>query len=170
MKTEHNEIEHNQIDHVQAEHLQCLIIGAGPAGYTAAIYAARAGLKPVLYTGLVQGGQLTITNDVENYPGFPDGINGPLMMDLFAQQAQRFGTQIRYGMVTHVNFSTLPHITPHRIVIDHTTELTADTVIIATGASAKWLGLPSEKRLTDRAFLPARFVMDSSTVEKRLQL
>lgn len=125
------------------QHVQCLIIGAGPAGYTAAIYAARAGLNPVLYTGLVQGGQLTITNDVENYPGFPDGINGPQMMDLFARQAERFGTEIRYGMVTSVNFSN----PVHQIVIDDTIELTADAVIIATGASAKWLGLPSEKRL-----------------------
>jgi thioredoxin reductase (NADPH) len=138
---------HNQIEHKGTEHLHCLIIGAGPAGYTAAIYAARAGLTPVLYTGLVPGGQLTTTHEVENYPGFPDGINGPRMMDLFAQQARRFGTDIRYGMISRVDFSTTAHITPHQIVIDDTTELTADTVIIATGASAKWLGLPSEKRL-----------------------
>lgn len=124
------------------EHLPCLIIGSGPAGYTAAIYAARANLKPVMYTGLQAGGQLIITNNVENYPGFPDGIMGPELMELFRRQAQRFGTDLRYGQATSVDFST----SPHRVVIDESTQLTADTVIIATGATAKWLGLPSEAR------------------------
>lgn len=125
------------------EHVQCLIIGAGPAGYTAAIYAARANLKPVMYLGNQPGGQLTITNDVENYPGFPDGIMGPEMMELFEKQAKRFETDIRYGEVTHVDFSGHPH----QITVDGKKSLTTDTVIIATGASAKWLGLASETRL-----------------------
>jgi len=125
------------------EHIQCLIIGSGPAGYTAAIYAARANLKPVMYVGLQPGGQLTLTHDVENFPGFPDGIQGPEMMDLFRKQAERFGTDIRYGLVTDVDFGS----TPHRITVDETTQITADAVIIATGASAKWLGIPSEAKL-----------------------
>ncbi len=125
------------------EHIHCLIIGSGPAGYTAAIYAARAGLKPIMYMGLQPGGQLTITNDVENFPGYPDGVMGPEMMEDLKKQAERFGTDIRYGIATKVNFSGRPH----RITIDETIELTADSVIIATGASAKWLGLPSEARL-----------------------
>jgi thioredoxin reductase (NADPH) len=125
------------------EHIHCLIIGSGPAGYTAAIYAARAGLKPVMYMGLQPGGQLTITNDVENFPGYPDGVMGPEMMEDLKKQAERFGTDIRYGIATKVDFSGLPH----KVTIDETIELTADSVIIATGASAKWLGLPSEARL-----------------------
>jgi len=125
------------------EHLQTLIIGAGPAGYTAAIYAARANLKPVMYVGNQPGGQLTITNDVENYPGFPDGVGGPEMMEMFAKQAKRFETDVRYGVVTEVDFSGHPHL----VTIDGEKTLTADAVIIATGASAKWLGLPSESRL-----------------------
>jgi thioredoxin reductase (NADPH) len=125
------------------EHIHCLIIGSGPAGYTAAIYAARAGLNPVMYQGLQPGGQLTITNDVENFPGYPDGIMGPEMMDDLKKQAARFGTDIRYGIATKVDFSGHPH----KITVDETIELTADSVIIATGASAKWLGLPSEARL-----------------------
>ena len=125
------------------EHIQCLIIGAGPAGYTAAIYAARANLKPVMYVGNQPGGQLMITNDVENFPGFPDGVMGPEMMELFKKQAERFGTDVRYGMVTGVDFSGHPH----KITIDAEKEITADAVIIATGASAKWLGIPSEARL-----------------------
>jgi thioredoxin reductase (NADPH) len=125
------------------EHIQCLIIGAGPAGYTAAIYAARANLKPIMYVGNQPGGQLTITNDVENYPGFPDGVMGPEMMELFDKQAKRFGADIRYGAITHVDFSGHPHL----ITIDDEKSVTADSVIIATGASAKWLGLPSETRL-----------------------
>jgi len=126
-----------------AEHIKCLIIGSGPAGYTAAIYAARAGLKPVMYQGLQPGGQLTITTEVENYPGYPDGTQGPEMMEDFRKQAERMGTDIRYGLATSVDFSAHPH----KVVIDMEKELTADAVIIATGASAKWLGLPSEERL-----------------------
>ncbi|WP_439582767.1 thioredoxin-disulfide reductase [Dyadobacter bucti] len=125
------------------EHVQCLIIGAGPAGYTAAIYAARANLKPVMYVGNQPGGQLTITNDVENYPGFPDGVMGPEMMQLFEKQAKRFETDVRYGVVTDVDFS----LQPHQVTIDFKYTISADSVIIATGASAKWLGLPSESRL-----------------------
>ncbi len=126
----------------ETEHVQCLIIGSGPAGYTAAIYAARADLKPVMYTGMVPGGQLTQTTDVENFPGYPDGIMGPEMMEDFRKQAERFGTQIRFGYVSKVDFSS----TPHKITIDEDKTVTADTVIIATGASAKWLGLESEQK------------------------
>lgn len=125
------------------EHIHCLIIGSGPAGYTAAIYAARAGLKPIMYTGLLQGGQLVNTTDVENYPGYPKGILGPEMMEDFKNQAERFGTDIRFGMATRVDFS----VSPKKIWIDGEKEITADAVILATGAEAKWLGLPSEKRL-----------------------
>jgi thioredoxin reductase (NADPH) len=125
------------------EKVNILIIGSGPAGYTAAIYASRAGLKPVLYQGGQPGGQLTITNDVENYPGYPDGINGPQMMVDFQKQAERFGTDIRYGLATSVDFSSYPH----KVVIDDKHEITANAVIISTGASAKWLGLESEQRL-----------------------
>ena len=125
------------------EHVKCLIIGSGPAGYTAAIYASRANLHPVLYQGLQPGGQLTITNDVENYPGYPDGINGPQMMEDFKKQAARFGTDIRYGIATDVDFSGKPH----KVTIDGNKVISADTVIISTGASAKWLGLESEARL-----------------------
>jgi len=128
---------------MESEHIKCLIIGSGPAGYAAAIYAARAGLNPVMYQGLQPGGQLTITNDVENYPGYPEGINGPQMMEDFKQQANRFGTDIRYGIATEVNFADQPL----KVTIDDNKELMADTVIIATGASAKWLGLESESRL-----------------------
>ncbi|MXV15941.1 thioredoxin-disulfide reductase [Hufsiella ginkgonis] len=124
------------------EHVHCLIIGSGPAGYTAAIYAARADLKPVMYTGIVPGGQLTQTTDVENFPGYPDGIMGPEMMEDFRRQAERFGTEIRFGYVTSVDFSSLPH----RVVVDEHKTITADTVIVATGASAKWLGLESEQK------------------------
>ena len=125
------------------EHVQCLIIGSGPAGYTAAIYAARADLKPVMYMGLQPGGQLTITTEVDNFPGYPKGTMGPEMMEDFKAQAERFGTDIRYGYATSVDF-TGPI---HKVVIDENKTITADTVIIATGASAKWLGLPSEQRL-----------------------
>jgi thioredoxin reductase (NADPH) len=128
---------------MEVEHIKCLIIGSGPAGYTAAIYASRAGLQPVMYQGLQPGGQLTITNDVENYPGYPQGINGPQMMEDFKSQAARFGTDIRYGLATEVDFSAQPL----KVTIDEHIQLTADTVIIATGASAKWLGLESEARL-----------------------
>ncbi|WP_226389476.1 thioredoxin-disulfide reductase [Penaeicola halotolerans] len=125
------------------EKVNVLIIGSGPAGYTAAIYAARAGLNPVLYQGGQPGGQLTITNDVENYPGYPDGINGPQMMMDFQKQAERFGTSIRNGLVTKVDFSNYPH----KAIVDDKHEITANAVIISTGASAKWLNLPSEQRL-----------------------
>lgn len=131
------------MENTTPKHIKCLIIGSGPAGYTAAIYAARANMQPVMYQGLQPGGQLTITNDVENFPGYPDGIMGPEMMEDLKKQAARFGTDIRYGIATAVDFSGHPH----RVTIDEQLELTADTVIIATGASAKWLGLPSEQRL-----------------------
>jgi thioredoxin reductase (NADPH) len=123
-----------------------LIIGSGPAGYTAAIYAARAGLKPVLYTGGQPGGQLTTTNDVENFPGYPQGINGPQMMIDLQQQAERFGTVINYGMVTKVDFSGYPL----KVTVDETKEVIAESVIIATGASAKYLGIPSEEKFANR--------------------
>ncbi len=126
----------------EIEHVKCLIIGSGPAGYTAAIYAARADLKPVLYTGLLAGGQLTQTTEVENYPGYPDGIQGPAMMENFEKQASRLGTDIRFGYVTSVDFSSLPH----KVIVDETKTILADTVIISTGASAKWLGLESEQK------------------------
>ncbi len=125
------------------EKVECLIIGSGPAGYTAGIYAARAGLKPVMYTGMQPGGQLTITTEVENYPGYPKGIQGPEMMEDFKAQAERFGTDIRFGYASKVDF-TGP---VHKVWVDETTEIHANTVVIATGASAKWLGLPSEQRL-----------------------
>ncbi|GEO03661.1 thioredoxin-disulfide reductase [Adhaeribacter aerolatus] len=128
---------------MDSEIIKCLIIGSGPAGYTAAIYAARAGLQPVMYQGLQPGGQLTITNDVENYPGYPQGINGPQMMEDFKAQAARFGTDIRYGIATGVDFSSKPL----KVTIDDNLTLAAHTVVIATGASAKWLGLDSEARL-----------------------
>jgi len=130
----------------EIEKIKVLIIGSGPAGYTAAIYASRAGLKPVLYTGGQPGGQLTITNDVENYPGYPEGVNGPQMMEDFKKQAERFGTDVRYGLITEVDFSQ----TPHKIKVDDQKEIEADTVLISTGASAKWLGLESETRLNGR--------------------
>jgi thioredoxin reductase (NADPH) len=126
-----------------AEKVECLIIGSGPAGYTAAIYAARADLKPVLYEGMQPGGQLTITTDVENYPGYPDGIMGPEMMELFKKQAQRLGADVRFGMVTKVDFSG----PTHKVWVDDEKEIEAETVIISTGASAKWLNIPSEQRL-----------------------
>jgi thioredoxin reductase (NADPH) len=125
------------------EHVKCLIIGSGPAGYTAAVYAARADMKPVMVSGLQPGGQLTITTEVENYPGYPKGIQGPEMMEDFKKQAERFGTDIRWSYVSSVDFSKAPY----KVVVDEKTTITADTVIIATGASAKWLGLPSEQRL-----------------------
>lgn len=129
-----------------SEKVQVLIIGSGPAGYTAAIYAARAGLKPVLYQGGQPGGQLTITTDVENYPGYPEGIMGPQMMVDFQKQAERFGTDIRYGMVTGVDFSSWPL----KATIDEKNEIEAEAVIISTGASAKWLGLESEEKFNGK--------------------
>jgi thioredoxin reductase (NADPH) len=125
------------------EKVKCLIIGSGPAGYTAAIYASRANLKPVLYTGLEQGGQLMQTTDVENYPGYPNGILGPEMMEDFRKQAERMGTDIRYSIVTKVT----PGDPYHTIEIEDGTVLQAATIIISTGAKAKWLGIPSEQRL-----------------------
>ncbi|GHB48789.1 thioredoxin-disulfide reductase [Mongoliitalea lutea] len=128
------------------EKLKVLIIGSGPAGYTAAIYASRAGLNPVLYTGAQPGGQLTITTDVENYPGYPTGVQGPEMMEDFRKQAERFGTQVRYGQVTKVDFSARPH----KVIVDDQVEIQPETVIISTGASAKWLGIESEERLNGK--------------------
>ena len=124
------------------EHIHCLIIGSGPAGYSAAIYAARADLKPVMITGMQPGGQLTTTTEVENYPGYPNGTQGPEMMEDFRKQAERLGTEIRFGYVTSVDFSAKPH----KVVVDESKTITADSIIIATGASAKWLGLPSEEK------------------------
>ena len=125
------------------EHVKCLIIGSGPAGYTAAIYAARADLKPVVYTGMTPGGQLTETTEVDNFPGYPKGITGPELMEDLKAQAERFGTEVRFGLATKADLNA----TPKRIWIDENTEITADTVIVSTGASAKWLGLPNETRL-----------------------
>lgn len=125
------------------ETVNCLIIGAGPAGYTAAIYAARANLKPVLYTGLEPGGQLMTTTDVENYPGYPDAVTGPQMMADFQKQAERVGTEVRFGLITKVDFSGKVH----KVWVDDEKEIHANAVIIATGAKAKWLGLSSEERL-----------------------
>jgi thioredoxin reductase (NADPH) len=129
-----------------SEKVHCLIIGSGPAGYTAAIYAARAGLKPVLYTGMEPGGQLMITTEVENYPGYPKGIQGPQMMEEFREQAERFGTQVRYALISKVDF-TGP---VHKAWTDSGDLIEADAVIISTGASAKWLGLESEKKLMNK--------------------
>ncbi|MBN8837965.1 MAG: thioredoxin-disulfide reductase [Sphingobacteriia bacterium] len=128
---------------VVSEKVHVLIIGSGPAGYTAAIYAARANMKPVLYQGIQPGGQLTITTEVENYPGYPEGIQGPEMMVHFEKQAARMGADIRYGLATKVDFSEQPY----KVQIDEEKWIAADAVIISTGASAKWLGLPSEQRL-----------------------
>lgn len=127
-----------------SEYIQCLIIGSGPAGYTAAIYSARADLKPVIYTGMTPGGQLTQTTEVDNFPGYPQGITGPIMMDDLKTQAERFGTEVRFGMITKVQFSRDMGL--HKIEIDGIKTIEASTVIIATGATAKWLGLPSEEK------------------------
>jgi thioredoxin reductase (NADPH) len=128
------------------ERIKCLIIGSGPAGYTAAIYAARADLHPVMYTGMQPGGQLTTTTEVDNFPGYPDGTDGNAMMVDLQNQAERFGTQVRFGMVTAIELSKdLGGI--HKVTVDDKTELEADTIIISTGASAKYLGIESEQRL-----------------------
>lgn len=128
------------------ENVKVLIIGSGPAGYTAAIYASRAGLSPVLYTGGEPGGQLTTTTDVENFPGYPEGISGPQMMMDLQKQAERFDTDIRFGLATSVDFSSYPH----KVIIDEKHEITAESVIISTGASVKYLGLESESRLLNK--------------------
>lgn len=127
---------------------KCVIIGSGPAGYTAAIYASRANLNPIMYTGLQPGGQLTTTNDVENFPGYPDGITGPAMMDDLMKQAQRFGTDLRFGMISKAELSDEPG-GYHVLTIDNdeNKQIRAQTVIIATGATAKYLGLESEQKL-----------------------
>ena len=122
--------------------VRCLIIGSGPAGYTAAIYASRANLKPVLYEGMQPGGQLTTTTDVENYPGYPEGVTGPQMMEDFKKQAERYGADIRSGRATAVDFST----SPKKVTIDNELVIEADTVIISTGATAKYLGIPDETK------------------------
>jgi thioredoxin reductase (NADPH) len=124
------------------EKVKCLIIGSGPAGYTAAIYAARANLKPVLYTGLQMGGQLTTTTEVDNFPGYPDGVTGPEMMEQLKKQAERFGSDIRFGIATDVDFSVYPRM----VTIDEKKVILADSIIIATGATAKYLGLEAERK------------------------
>jgi len=124
------------------EHVKCLILGSGPAGYTAAIYAARANLQPVMYTGMQMGGQLTTTTEVDNFPGYPEGTDGTAMMEDLKKQAERFGTQVRFGMATQVDFSGKKK----KVVVDENTLITADTVILATGATAKYLGLESEEK------------------------
>ena len=126
------------------EKVKCLIVGSGPAGYTAAIYAARANLSPVLYEGMQPGGQLTTTTEVENYPGYADGITGPAMMEDFKKQAARFGTDVRFGMVTDVDFSKNGGV--HKVTVDGKTDIEAETVIISTGATAKYLGIESETK------------------------
>src|SRR4051812_567522 len=131
------------MERIIKEKVSCLIIGSGPAGYTAAVYAARANLKPVLYQGIQPGGQLTITTEVENYPGYPNGVQGPEMMIDFEKQAARMGADIRFGLATKVDFSQ----PPFKVWIDEEKLMIADSVIIATGASAKWLGMESEQRL-----------------------
>ncbi len=128
------------------ERIKCLIIGSGPAGYTAAIYASRADLKPVMYTGMEPGGQLTTTTEVDNFPGYPEGIDGPTMMTQLQAQAERFGTEVRIGMVTAVDFSTKVGGI-HKVTVDNSKTIEAETVIISTGATAKYLGLESEQRL-----------------------
>jgi len=125
-----------------SEHVKCLILGSGPAGYTAAIYAARANMNPVMYTGMQLGGQLTTTTEVDNFPGYPEGIDGPSMMEDLKKQAERFGTQVRFGMATKADFSGKVK----RVEIDEKTVIEADTVILATGATAKYLGLESEEK------------------------
>ncbi len=128
------------------ERIKCLIIGSGPAGYTAAIYAARADLKPVMYTGMQMGGQLTTTTEVDNFPGYPNGSDGTAMMDDFKNQAERFGTEVRFGVITAVDFNNKVGGI-HKVTVDASKTIEAETVIISTGATAKYLGLESEQRL-----------------------
>ena len=125
-----------------SEHVKCLIIGSGPAGYTAGIYLSRAEMKPLLIEGMQPGGQLTITNEVENFPGYPGGSSGPVIMEDIRQQALRVGTEMRTGMVTSVDFSSRPF----HCIVDNENEIVADTVIVATGANARWLGMPNEQK------------------------
>jgi thioredoxin reductase (NADPH) len=134
--------ESNSIEPTDVERVKCLIIGSGPAGYTAAVYAARANLNPVIYEGLQPGGQLTTTTEVENYPGYPEGVTGPVMMEDFKKQAERFGTDVRWGLATKADFSG----NIHKVWIDDKKLIEADTVIIATGATAKYLGIEDEKK------------------------
>lgn len=136
------ETKRNDLGIKQREQVKCVIIGSGPAGYTAAIYAARANLKPLLFKGIQPGGQLTTTTDVENYPGYPEGVTGPKMMGDLEQQAARFGTDIRWGIATDVDFSAAPY----KVVLDDRNVVEAETVIIATGATARYLGLDSEEK------------------------
>lgn len=131
---------------MSVERIKTLIIGSGPAGYTAAIYASRADLKPVMYTGMEPGGQLTTTTEVDNFPGYPEGVDGPTMMVQLQQQAERFGTEVRIGMITSVEFSDQVGGI-HKAIVDNKTEIEAETVIISTGATARYLGLESEQRL-----------------------
>lgn len=133
-----------QPDIRNVERIKCLIIGSGPAGYTAAIYAARANLRPILYTGLQMGGQLMTTTEVENFPGYPDGVTGPVMMEDFKRQAERFGAEVRFGIATKVDFSG----NIHKVIIDDSKIIEADSVIIATGATARYLGLEAESRFS----------------------
>ncbi len=145
-------------------HVKCLIIGSGPAGYTAAIYAARADLKPVLYTGIILGGQLTQTTEVDNFPGYPQGVTGPVLMEDLKMQAERFGTDVRFGYITKVSFSKEDGV--HQIEVDGTQHITAESVIIATGAAAKWLGLLQKRNSTGLACQHVRSVMGSFSRDK----
>ncbi len=143
MSKQNHEVEPSNLAEMAAgEKTRCLVVGSGPAGYTAAIYAARANLNPILYQGIQPGGQLTTTTDVENFPGYPDGVTGPQMMDDLQKQAERFGTDVRYGTVTDVDFSG----EVHRVIIDGEKIIEAETVVISTGATAKYLGLESEEK------------------------
>lgn len=143
MSNQNQEVASSKIEQFkEGERIRCLVVGSGPAGYTAAIYAARADMGPVLYQGLQPGGQLTTTTDVENFPGYPDGVTGPQMMEDLQKQAERFGTEVRYGTVTDVDFSG----EIHKVLVDDEKLIEADTVIISTGATAKYLGLESEEK------------------------